>query len=237
MTRVLILFVLVLLTGNIYAQTETDETEWKLPPLQTLIDSALVYSPLIQSADFSIQMSEFQLTDIRRNWLQKLNLGIDSRIGSMLDYQRMMSLSGGSFIPVSANIYMLNYGLGFSAYLPFSDIFDRKRQIQKAQLQVELSRNQKAQTEQQVKSAVIAAYYDVLSAQKTLATRNEISASASILNDQSKLDYTENRISLADYIRANDAYLTALNELELQKYALLKAVCVLEIIVGIQLIK
>ena len=227
----------ILLISNSFAQTESDESEWNLPPMQLLIDSALIYSPLMKSADGNIQLSELQLIDIRRNWLQKLNLAFDTRVGSMIDYQRLANLGGGVFIPPSNNVYMLNYGVGFSAYMPFSDIFDRKRQVQKAQLQVMQSKNQKEQIEQQVKNAVITAYYDVLSAQKTLNTRNEISSSASMLYEQSKADYTENKITLTEHTKTYDAYLTAQNEVELQKYSLLKFVYMLEVIVGIHLIK
>jgi outer membrane protein TolC len=226
----------MLLLGNSYAQTDTQETGWKLAPLQSLIDSALIHSPLMRSANVDIQLNELQLTDARRNWLRNLNVTADMRYGSMLDYSRLADLQGG-MSPPSENLHMLNYGVGLSAYVPFSDIFDRKRQIQKAQIQVEQSKSKKTEQEQEVRQSVIDAYYEVLTAQSTLATRIEISSSASMLNDQSKLDYAEDRITLSDYTKTNDSYLNALNDVEVQKYALLKAVCKLEVIVGIQLIK
>ena len=239
MTRIgfLIFIALPLFCSRSYAQTEIDETEWKLPPLQVLIDSALIHSPMIKLADANVQMGQYELTDAQKDWLRKLNLSADTRFGSVLDYNRMLNISGGTFIPPSSNLYMLNYGLGFSAYMPLSDVFDRKRLIQKAKLRVEQAEMQKDETMKQIKQLVIVAYYDVLTVQNTLAMRHEISLSAGMLYDQSKIDYTENRITLAEYTKANDAYLIALNEQEAQKNNLLKAIGVLEVIVGIELIK
>ena len=237
MTRFPILFMLILLTGNIYAQTETDETQWKLPPMQILIDSALVHSPLMKSADASIEISEILLTDVRRNWLNRFSVGVDTRLGTFIDYRALQDYTGGTFVPLSVTKFMLNYSAGFSASVPITEFTDRKRKIQKAQLEIEISRNRKTELENQVKTVVIAAYFDALSIQKTLETRTQISSTASTLFSQSRLDFAENRISLDEYMKINEAYLSALNELELQKFAFLKAVYTLEIIVGIQLIK
>ena len=231
----LIFFVPLLLFGHCYAQSENDVSGWQLPPLQMLIDSALVHSPLVKLANANVQMGQYELTDAQRDWLKKINISADARYGSMFDYGRISTMTNSGFIMPS--IITLNYGAGVSAYLPFSDIFDRKRTIQKAQLKIEQAEIQKDETERGVKQMVVAAYYDVLTVQKTLDTRNEISLSASMLLDQSKSDYAEERISLEEYIKANDTYLSAKNELELQKYALQKAIYTLEIIVGIQLIK
>lgn len=232
-----ILLALMLNWGNSYSQTEIDEIEWKLPPLQALIDSASVNSPIVKLADANVKMGQYELTDTQRDWLRKLNLSADTRLGSMIDYNRMINMSGGAFIPPSDNIYMLNYGLGFSAFLPLSDVFDRKRTIQKARLKVEQAEIQKNETLNQVKQLVIAAYYDALSVQNVLAMRNEISFSLGMMYDQSKIDYTESRISLADFTKATETYLLAQSEQETQKNNFLKAVRILEVIVGIELIK
>ena len=239
MKRFLFLFIFMsmLLTGNSYAQTVTDESPWELPPLQMLIDSALVHSTLMKSADATIQISEIQLTDVRRNWMNRFNFGLDSRLGSVIDYRKLAELDAGGIIPPSANIYMLNYGIGFTAYVPVTEIFDRKRKIQKAQLEMEITKNRKTEAEKQVKSSVVDAYYDVQSALKTLDTRTQITLSAGMLFDQSKIDYETGSMTLDAHMRANDTYLNALNDLELQKFAVLKAVYKLELIVGIQLIK
>ena len=234
MTRLLFLFMLTLLLSTGYAQTES-ENLWELPPLQMLIDSAFINSPLLKSADVEIELSEIQLTEARRKWMQKININADTRFGSMVDYRRMTDMqSAGVMMPSN---YMLTLGAGFGVSTPLSDFFDRKRHHQKAQLQMDKSVNSRTDTERQVRTQVINAYFEVLSAQKILATRAELVSSAAMLSEQSQTDYAENRIGLADYIKANDALISGMNDLELQKFAVLKAVYTLEVLVGIQLIK
>ena len=232
----LILFAPILLLRNGFSQTENSETGWQLPPLQVLIDSALIKSPILKGAGMEVLMSQYLLKDAQRDWMENINFTADARYGSMFDYSRMAE-NTGSFIPISDNVYSMNYGVGMSAYLPISDIFDRKRKIQKAQLQINQSESRKEEIEQTVKQTVIAAYYEALTSQKTLGMRAEISSSASMLYDQSKLDYAENRITLAEFTKANEVFLTAKNEEETQKYNLLRAVRTLEVIVGIELTK
>lgn len=211
-----------------------DNSGWKLPPLQMLIDSALIHSPLVKLAETNVQMSRYELTDIHRDWLQKLNLSADTRLGSMLDYARMSNAGSGAFIPPGGATW--NYGLGLSAYMPLSDIFDRKRKLLKAQLKVEQTEIQKGEAALGVKQLVIAAYYDLLSIQKNIDVRTELLSSANILHEQSKLDYAQNKIGLADYTKAYETYLLAQNDLEAQKYNLLKSVHLLEEIIGIKLL-
>ena len=238
MTRigVIILFVPMLLLNNIYAQTENSASEWQLPPLQILIDSALNHSPLLKGASNDILMSQYELTDAHRSWMQRINISSDIRYGSMIDWSRLQG-NTATFMSFSDMKITPSFGVGLNAYLPVSEIFDKKRSIQKAHLRIEQSENRKEETEQSLKQTVISAYYEVLTIQRNLATRAEISASAGMLFDQSKVDYAENRIALAEYTRTNEAFLSALNEVETQKLNLLRAVCALEVIVGIELIK
>ncbi len=224
-------------TSENISEGNVDESGWKLPPLQTLIDSAVLYSPLMKLADHEILLSQYALTDIRRDWLKKLNLSADARYGSMFDYSRLSSVSGGMFIPPSANMYILNSGAGFSMYMPISDIFDRKRLISSAKIKIEQAEIRKDDTERTVKQLVIASYYDVLTAQKTLEIRAEMRASSGMLYEQTKLDYAENRTTFSDYTKAYESYLTSQNDYETQKNNLLKAIRTLEVIVGIMLLK
>ena len=136
-----------------------------------------------------------------------------------------------------SNAEMWNYGAGVSASLPLSDIIDKKRPKQKAKLKIEQAEIQKEDVIGAVKQTVIGAYYEVLSAQKTLAMNNEVSMSVTLLYEQAKLDFNTNRLSLSEFTERTEAYLNSQNTVELQKYVLMRAVRILEIIVGIELIK
>jgi len=239
MTKIgfLILFVsMLLLDSSSYAQTENNEAGWQLPPLQALIDSALLHSPMITGADYDILMSQYELTDAHKAWMQRINLSSDVRYGSMIDWSRLQGNSS-TFMSFSDTKFTPTFGVGVNAYLPISEIFDKKRSIQKAQLRIEQSETRKDETIRTLKQSVISAYFDVMTTQKTLVTRAEMSSSSGMLFDQAKLDYAENRITLSEYTRMSDEYLLSQNEVEIQKINLLRTVRTLEVIVGIELIK
>jgi len=218
------------------APVNNEYSEWSLPPLQMLIHTALENSPLIQMANTNVQMGEYEFKDVRRNWLNNISIIADARYGSMFNYTKF-NTTASSMLPQDMLIDMFNYGAGLNLYMPFSEIFDKKRSKQKASLKIEQAELQKEEIAGSITQLVINAYYEVLSAQKTLSMYNEISLSASLLHEQAKLDFNTNRISLSDFTQTTETYLNAQNRVELQKYSLMRAIRILEVIVGIELIK
>jgi len=209
---------------------DAEISEWNLPSLQTLMDAAQRNSPLIKLANSNIQLSQYELTDINRTWLNNIHIVADSRYGSMFNYARNMPM------PTEQQL-SLNWGAGMSFYMPFSEIFDRKRSVQKGNLKIEQARMQREDVLTILNQTVINAYFDVLSTQKTLAMYNEFSLSAIMMFEQARMDFNANRMTLADYTSANETYLTARKNVELEKFNLMKSIRILEVIVGIELIK
>ena len=208
-------------------------TEWSLPPLQMMINTAVENSPLIHLANANIQMGKYEFKDACREWLKNVSLVADARYGNMVNY----ATSQNTGVGIISNNEMWNYGAGVSTYLPFSEIFDKKRAKQKARLKIEQAEIQKEDIVITLSQTVITAYYEVLAAQKTLAMYNEISLSATMLYEQAKLDFNTNRLPLSDFTEKTEAYLTAQNKVEVQKYDLMKSIRILELIVGIELIR
>jgi len=218
------------------APQNNDISEWRLPPLQVLIDHAIKHSNEVKLADNDILMSEYLYKDVRRDWLKKINVSGDARYGSMFDLARLSQTPGVSILPQSNNL-ILYYGIGLTASTSISDLVDKKRTKQKSQLTIEQSKLTKEGSINGIKEKVITEYYNILSLQKTLATSNEIFLMISLVHEKARMDLAQNKISYTEYATDNQAFLNAQNALELQKYELERAVRVLEIIVGIELLK
>ena len=210
-----------------------DNPEWNLPPLPTLINLALENSQVMKLADTEIQMGTYELKDVYRDWMERISFMTDARYGTMFNYSMLVATPGAA----NTSTRMWSYGVGAMANMSLSDIFDRKRTKQKARLRVEQSRIHKEEAANALTQLVITAYYDVIAAQKTLALSNEISLTTSLVHDKAKMDFSQNRISLADFSKENEAFLTAQNNVELQKINLMKTIRILEIIVGVELVK
>ena len=214
----------------------SDNPDWSLPPLQVLIDHAIENSRMLKMADNEILMSEYSYTDIRREWLRRINLTTFLSYGSMFDLSRLSGTTTG--VPyINSSALMLNYGVGMMVGTPLSDLFDRKRTKQRSKLIIEQAKMTKEESINSLTQTVIQSYYNVLSIQKTLALSNEMFLMAGLVHDRAKLDLAQNKISFGEYTRANQTFLNAQNTVELQKYSLMVAVKSLEIIVGIELLK
>jgi len=216
------------------APVNNEISEWNLPPLHTLIDAALENSPLVQMANTHILLGQYELKSVKREWLKYITLVGDARYGSMFNYAR---LAGIGVDATSSDNINKTYGAGLSVYMPISEIFDKRRPKKEANLKIEQAEIQKEETIINLTQIVINAYYEVLSAQKTLAIYNEISLSANMLHEQARMDFNTGRMSLTDFTQVAESYLTAQNRVELQRYSLMRAVRILEVIVGIELIK
>ena len=209
----------------------SNNSDWNLPPLQTLINHALVHSPMLKSADLGIKIEEDGLKDVHREWMRKINFMADSRYGSMLDYSRMITMPG-----VSPATVMMSYGVGATASMSLADIFDRKRTKQKAKWRIEEAKISREEAVIGVTQMVITAYYEVLAAQKNFALANELNLTAGLVFNNAKMDFSQNRISMTDYAKENEAFLGAQNEVELQRFTLMRSIRLLELIVGIELV-
>ncbi len=216
----------------------TDDLGWELPPLQTLIDSAMVHSSVNKMADLAVLMSEYSLEEARRRWVRYVNISGSARWGSSIDIARLMNQSEELINDLNYNNrQIVSYGAGFSMYLPLTEIFDRKRPIKTAQITISQAKIQKEDAEKQIRSNIIATYYDLLNMQKTYKIQAEMYTSISMYYEQAKSDYEENKIDLAAYTQAYDSYLTAQATYESQKNMFLKAIHMLEEVVGFKLIK
>ena len=215
-----------------YESANSDNPYWDLPPLDTLINLAIKHSPMLKSADIDILMEKDGLKDIHREWLRRVNFMTDVRYGSMLDYSKIVAMPG-----VSPATVMLSYGAGAMVGFSLSDVFDRKRTKQKARWRIEQAQISRDEAIIGVTQMVINSYYAVLVAQKNFAMANEISLTAALVHDKAKLDVSQSRISLTEWAKENETFLGAQNTVELQKIALMQSIRMLEIIVGIELVK
>ena len=245
----LVFFVQVLFSGLVYGQgnfarpgsittpqapqtapANSDNPDWSLPPLQTLINLAIDHSPLLQSADINILLVENGMKDIRREWMRRINFMADARYGTMFNYSNM--IPGAPLEPT----IMMNYGVGAMAGISLADLFDRKRTKQQARWRIDQARISKEESINALTQTVITAYYNILSIQKTLAMNTEIFLMAGLVYERVKLDLAQNKISYNDYVTETQTYLTAQNAVELRKNELWRSVRILEIIVGVELI-
>ncbi len=231
-----IFIVQLLFSNNLYAQTtannDTQDFAKTLPPLQALIDSALIYSPAMRMADNSILLSEYSLKSTNRDWMHWIYLQANARYGSDYYFTSEEVLIEG---PTTSD--PIRFTGGVSMRLPISSIFNYGLNQKGAKIEIEQSKIRKDAVEKGVREVVIAGYYDLLSKRNALDLRLELFVSANMSYEQAKQDYADNRTSLDAFTQANERYLSAKNAYEVQKNEFNKTILLFEEIIGFKLIK
>lgn len=204
-----------------------------LPPLQALIDSALIHSPVIKLADNDITLNKYGLKQANRTWMDWIYLQGDLRYGS----EYLLTNTDVIIDVPKENNNQIRYSGGLTMRLPISEIFDRKVPSQMAKINIEKAENQKEILENDITQMVITAYYDLLSQHKSFTLQTELLASATMAFEQAKIDYGSNKIELTDYLKISESFFTARNAHELQKNNYNKALLLTEKLIGIKIIK
>jgi outer membrane protein TolC len=221
------------------SDNQQEKLGWDLPPLQTLIDSAIANAISIKLADATILTSQYRLKDVEMNWLEKINLTVSGNYGNSFDWARTSSMSqNGVPAPSNSSSPNLGYTAGVSIYYPLTEVFGgRKRIKQVARLNIDEAVLQKEGIEQSIKGQIIAAYYDLQTILKTMEIQSEMLALMSLSYEQAKTQYADNRISLTDYTELYQSYIAAKNSYETQKNEVMKVFRTMELITGIKLLK
>ncbi|MDR2040186.1 MAG: TolC family protein [Bacteroidales bacterium] len=209
----------------------TDSLEWSLPPLQALIDSAMLYSPVIKSAGNEILLSKYNLTLVKRTWVEGISLQADARYGADNSYNQ-----NNIWVPYSDR-NQWRYGVGAYVRVPITEFTDRKINKQGAKIAIEQAELKKEELESSLRQLIISNYFELLSIKSTLDMYTQVMYSNNILYEQAKNDYASNKISLKDYNSVFETYLGTKNNQEMQKNTFFKAVRLMEEVIGTKIVK
>jgi outer membrane protein TolC len=221
---------------HISAQTlELNNATLKLLPLQSLIDSALIHSPLLKQQDALISKKELLAQIEKRNWMNTLSLTGSAAYGT----GNNLSLTNQG--PVLTNTLTTQttvfYNAGITFYLPIATIFNTKLKIKAAQEEVSYQQNKKEEVEQSIKQSVIAGYQELLLLDKKIALKTSKVNSYYVSKDLAYEQMRNGIIDVTDYNEVIEKYNAALIELEETKSQLSTSFYLLEILVGCKITK
>jgi outer membrane protein TolC len=215
------------------ADTGVEDFAQMLPPLQALIDSALIHSPALRMADNDILLSRYELKETKRSLLDYIYLQGNTSYGT-----EYYLTSNEVLIDVpQTRDDKIRYSGGLTLRMPLSEIFDRKIPAQKARIGIEQAESQKEIQENNIAQLVITAYYDLLSQHKSFTLQTELLASATMAFEQAKIDYGSDKIALTDYLKISESFFTVRNAYELQKNNYNKALLLTERLIGTKIFK
>jgi outer membrane protein TolC len=225
------------LTGNAQnnqkANLLNDNIETKLPPLGTLLDSALARNPYVKFRDLQIVVNKYKLKSDQAVWLKNLGVQTDIRYGTFDNFSTNTS-EGQTPSLISTRRNQTNYGLGAYLKLPLFDLVNRKYQVNIATAEVDQA-NQMAEFQRdEVRQLVIRQYNDVILKQRILKIKSKYFATSKINMEMIEKEFQTGVISISEYSRISEIVTRTESDYENARVDFVTSYMILEEIVGIK---
>lgn len=187
------------------------------PPLQTVIDSVIKRSAMVNFRANNIDAKEAALASERLHWSRNLGLQVDSRYGNLNNFSS--NEDGEALSQVLTTTKQFNYSAGFFLKFPLFDGLNRKHQIKLAQSEVEAAKSMVEFENEQLRKMVITLYQELLLKQKLLQIRSESLGDGRVNMQMVEKEFRNGLVPMSEYVRINSmttnmeaAYETALSE-------------------------
>ncbi len=204
-----------------------------IPPLQQLIDSALVHSPLLKRYDAAVEMERLDLSLERRKWLDYLYIEGNTRYG-VYDQIYFQGLAEGVETPVAfldQRKQAWYYG-GVSLKLPISTFFNQKRRLQQTRLSIDILNLEKEVMADDLQKSIIEAYYTLLFRYESMNTFYAIYQDLKVAYRDAQNRLEENKIGFNDYAILSSTYGKAKNDWDQARSDFLISLNMLRFITG-----
>ncbi|MGM0647325.1 MAG: TolC family protein [Bacteroidota bacterium] len=220
--------------GYTYINIIDDDIETYLPPLQTLIDSAISNSPLLKYQNSSIIIEELNTKSTRRQWSKYLGVISDVKYG-LFDNLVLNQNDNGDFSSGIVNTtQQTRYSAGIYLKFPLQEVLDRKNQIKIAEEKKAQAVYEYQTEKRELRKLVIQQYNDLILSQKQLTIKNEFAQDVQIQKQMAEKQFKNNEIDISELTSLSSTYSKALSEYATAKSEFNNAYLMLQEIVGIK---
>jgi outer membrane protein TolC len=210
-----------------------DDIATMLPPLETLIDSAIANNPNVKFTDLQININKFKLEADRNLWTRNLGIQADGRYGTFNNFSTNTS-EGQTPSNFSTLSSQFNYGIGAYIKLPIYDFVNRKNQINLANAELEQARNMAEFQRNEVRQLVIRQYNDLIVKHRLLKIKSKYFETSKINLQMTENEFSNGIIPLSEYARISESTSRTEADFESSKMDFLTSYMILEEIVGIK---
>lgn len=203
----------------------------RIPPLEDLIDSALVHNPQVKLWDAEAQAWRYRVKSASRLWMRNFYFGAtvesytwNSNTQNATDYQQSINTS------LSQNsLRSLGY---LEIKLPMLDLWDRKNQMNIATKEIEKALASKENIVLQLRQTIITNYNQLIVNQKILKNANE-SVIAGLMNkEMGDKQFINGQSTLFDVAYILEMYRIAVYNYETSRNAFFNSYMILQELCG-----
>lgn len=211
----------------------TDEIIQRIPPLEDLIDSAIIHSPLLKSQYADIAMWKYKRKTARREWMQ--NFYIDGLLQTdVWDAYTNNKTSYGDDNTILSLQNSYRALASVSIRIPMDDFWDRGNRIKTVTKEVEKSMAIKDNIILEIRKTMVLLYNQMVVNQRKLKISNENVITNSLQKEMAEKEFLNGQATLYEVARINEMYRRAVYDFEDARIELYNAYSLLQEISGIK---
>lgn len=211
----------------------TLDIESLLPPLETIIDSAIAKNSYIKFRDQQIVVNEFKLKSERVRWMQNLGLQSDIRYGTFDNFS-MNTAAGQTPSVIATRNNQLNYGVGAYIKIPLFDFVNQKHLVGAAKAEKDQAVSLAAVQRDELRQAVIKQYHEVIMKHRVLKIKSKFLETSRISVIMAEKEFQNGVTTVSEYTRISEIAANAEVDFERSKIDYVSAFMLLEEITKIK---
>ncbi len=210
-----------------------DNIESILPPLETIIDSAIARNPYVKFRDLQVTVNKQKLKSNRLEWTRDVGLQTDVRYGTFDNFASNV-VEGQNPALTSTRNTQTNYGVGAYIRIPFYDFLSRKSQITSAKAEIAQAQSYSLVQRNELRQLVIKQYNEVIVKHRLLKIKSRYAETARINLAMAEKQFLNGVITVAEYSSTTEIVSRSETDFESSKMEFRTAFMILEEIVGIK---
>lgn len=210
-----------------------ENIESMLPPLETILDSAVANNPSVKFRDLQISINQHKLLSDRTLWTRNVGIQTDVRYGTFDNFSTNTA-EGQSPAILATRSSQMNYGVGAYIKLPLYDFINRKNQIELAKDEIEQAENMAEFQRKEIRQLVIRQYNELILKHRVLKIKLKYAETARINMQMVEKEFLNGVIPITEYARQSEAASRTESDFESYRMEFLSAYMIMEEIVGMK---
>lgn len=208
-----------------------DDITLRIPPLEDLIDSAIVHNPQIKYYEADIGAWQYRVKSASRVWMRNFYLeGYLQTDWWDATTNNASNLGDNNTIYSFQNSYR---GLGqLEIRLPMQDLWDRKNQMKTATKEIEKSMANKDNVILELRQKIITQYNQLIVNQKILKNANESVIAGAMNKEMGDKEFLNGQSTLYDLAYIMEMYRVAVYNYETSRNAFFNSYMILQELCG-----